>query len=674
MSRGKPVRVLSRLVHGAIVAAVIVVHCPAASFAQSDSWTPWSAQEGKKGGTPKKGGAPKDAANKAAPAKPPETATATTVEEVVHKGHVVRARHNPAASTLAIEVNGKVIRTVGNVAQFKKPIFVPGSALSLVTIWTKNPAQDCSTHILVAIPMSAGASAEVTPQFGGCNMLTRELRQKRGNWEFWAYFAYREDSARVSVAVPRDGKLAITDQEARPCLFAKSSGGNESCSEEYIAAGLGAPERGVPSGEESAGGRRVASFLNRGRSAGSIELDGRPYKTFQSVRALSVESGVTIGSATLLSVWLHPASEACGYRMVLRMPVAGGEPETVLDRVAVCRNKTLTQTRRRPDGAVAGWARIMWRDNDPLLDAVAWSGGEVTHMALRYDACLASASITNECIDRVLPAELRGAATASAQTPKAQPPKAPTAVGSSPLGVGRTQEIIKAFKLLAEGKHDAALAGFDKVLIAEPNNAWAYTGRGYGLALMGKLDNALTDLDRAVQLNPRLAHAYCYRGYTFVLRNEPERALAQLDRALELDPRLADAHAYRGAAYFAKKDYEAALASIDRSLALAPKHVGALRVRGLIHAARKDHQKSLDDFNAAIALLPADITSQVGRGQAFEALGRTAEAIAAYEAAAALKAVTFSQIAGQTFARVRLKALAKPGDAPAACPKGTTCL
>ncbi len=145
---------------------------------------------------------------------------------MAYKGHVVRARHDAAASTLAIEVNGKVISTVGNVAQFKKPVFLPGSTLSLVTIWTKTPAQDCSTQILVAIPMATGGSAEVTPRFGDCNMSSRDLRQKRGNWEFWAYFAYRVDSARVSVAVPRDGKLVVTEQPARPCLFAASSGDN----------------------------------------------------------------------------------------------------------------------------------------------------------------------------------------------------------------------------------------------------------------------------------------------------------------------------------------------------------------------------------------------------------------------------------------------------------------
>ena len=83
---------------------------------------------------------------------------------------------------------------------------------------------------------------------------------------------------------------------------------------------------------------------------------------------------------------------------------------------------------------------------------------------------------------------------------------------------------------------------------------------------------------------------------------------------------------------------------------------------------------ALEDFNAALALLPADITSQVGRGQALEALGRSDEAVVAYEAASALKAITFAQITGQTIARVRLKALAKPKDAPASCPKGTTCL
>ena len=129
MSREMPVLALSRLFQGAIIAAVIVVFYPAAGFAQmADSWTPWPTQD--QGA--KKGAAPK----KATPAKP---AAATAVEEVTYKGHVVRVRHDAAAATLAIEVNGKVISTVGNVAQFKKPNFLPGSTLSLATIWTNIP-------------------------------------------------------------------------------------------------------------------------------------------------------------------------------------------------------------------------------------------------------------------------------------------------------------------------------------------------------------------------------------------------------------------------------------------------------------------------------------------------------------------------------------------------------
>jgi len=649
MSREESLVAVLRPFRGAIILAMIVAFCPAASLAQSD--------------TSIQGAAKNDDATKRTPSAKP---AATAVEEVAYKGNVVRALHDAANSKLAIEVNGKVVSTVDDVAQFKKPIFLPGSTLSLATISTKNPAQDCSTQILVAIPMGTAASAEVTSQFGGCNMANREVRLKRGNWEFWAFFAYREDSARVSVAVPSDGKLVITEQPAKPCLFAKSSG-NDACSEEYIAAGLGSAERGVQSSEERAGNRRMASFMNRGAGTFSLELDGRPYKTFTNLKALSVDAAVAIGASTLFSVWLQPANEACGYRMLLRMPDIAGEPETVLDRVGVCRGKGLSHARRKPDGTILSWARIIWRDNDPMLDVVAWSGGDVTLKAERYDACLAGTSVTNECIDRVLPPELKGTATAPAQTPKA-----PSGAGSpASKGQGLTQAIIKAFKLLGEGKYDVALADFDRVLIADPNSAWAYTGRGYGLALMGRLDNALTDLDRAVQLNPRLAHAYCYRGYTFVLRNEPERALAQLDRALELDPKLADAHAYRGAAYFAKKDFEAALASTDRALALVPKHVGARRVRGHIHAARKEHHKSLDDFSAVVAAVPADIISHVGRGQALEALGRAEEAIVAYDAVAGLKATTYAQVAAQTLARTRLKALGKD---TAPCPKGSTCL
>ncbi len=123
------------------------------------------------------------------------------------------------------------------------------------------------------------------------------------------------------------------------------------------------------------------------KGTGSIELDGRPYKTFQNVKALTVEPSVSIGASVLFSVWLHPANEACGYRMVVRMPMAGGEPR---DRAGPHRFARRSKS-SDPYPQKAGRNRIrlgegdVARQDSPLLDVVAWNGGDVTHKTLRYD-------------------------------------------------------------------------------------------------------------------------------------------------------------------------------------------------------------------------------------------------------------------------------------------------
>jgi Tfp pilus assembly protein PilF len=638
------------------------VHAPALRLAQSTA--PSSAQSTDR--APKETRTPKPPRDGEAKSQAPSTPALPppSIEEVAYRGQRIRTLHYATTGTLQIEVNGRTVATVRSVGQIKKPRLIPGTIQSLVVIWSRNTAQNCSSNVLVAVPMREGGEVEVKPGFGACNMNTRQLSMKRDNWESWALLAYREDSPKVGVAVSRNGKLSVTEQPAKPCLFSKSSDDQARCNDEYIADGQGSVERGIQSGEQRAGGHRLATFYNRAKNTGDIELDGRPYKAFSNVKAFHVESSVAFADSALFSMWIQPTNETCGYRMLLRVPAGEGEHQ-VWDRVGPCRRKSLTHVQTRPDRIVSGWAKFMWQDGDRHVDIASWTGSSVTLSSVEADPCLFAPGMTQECIDRMLPAGLTKAAPGAAPGSAGAP-----ALSASQGRVALNPAVTKAFELLSHNQIDLALAEFDRALISEPNSALAYTGRGYGLALKGKLDNAMADLDRAVQLNPRSAHAFSYRGFVFLLRNEPDRALTQLDQALLLDARSSEAYAFRGSAHFLKGNKDLALTDLNKAIEIKPKNAVALGMRARVYASQKDHQKAVDDFTAALAIVPSSISNHVGRGQALEALGQSNGALVAYKAAITLKPATFGDIAAQAIAKQRITVL---GGA-AGCAKGQDCL
>jgi Tfp pilus assembly protein PilF len=635
-------------------------------------------------------------------AQPPASpAPTSTVEELSYRGQRFKAQLDPATATLVVELNGRVVASVASVGALQKPVVLTGTQLSLFAIWTRNAAQNCSRHVLIAFPTnSTGTGADigaidVKSGFGPCNAQSRQLQLKRAGWEFWSMLNYTDTGTQVSVAVARNDRLAISEHPVKPCLFSKIEAERTSCGEAYIAAALGSVERGVPSGEARAGGHWLQAYQNRLTNTGSLELNGRPYQTFANVATFNPEPAVVLEGSTLFSVWLVPTNEPCGYRTFLRLPggvAGGGSPGTVasqtLDRVGVCRPKNITHGRRSADGRWQTWSKIMWRDGDQRVDVISWVDGSIKVKSVLADPCMFATPVPSGCIEKVIATDATldtGGANAARPIPPPVPNVTPAPTMSPPVpeasinfnGLGNIKvgvQVQKGFKLLLESRIDLALAEFDKALIVNTNDEWAYVGRGYGLAIKGRLDNALTDLDRAVQLNPRSAHAYCYRGFVFWLRGEPERALAQFNHALSLNAKLVEAYTMRATTYLSMKDTDKALADINQSLTMLSPHPAAQGIRGGIYFVRKEYLKAIDDYTAAIAGIPKSLSMYMARAQVYEALKRTNEAMADYKIAAHLPPVGAREVLLQIFARQRVLAGVTTGKSNSNCPKGETCL
>ncbi len=85
--------------------------------------------------------------------------------------------------------------------------------------------------------------------------------------------------------------------------------------------------------------------------------------------------------------------------------------------------------------------------------------------------------------------------------------------------------IDRARKAFTEGRHGEALHLFGELIAADPDNAWAWHGRGDALQLLGQHADALDAYDRAAALCPREGIHHAGRA----------NALTQLGRDADAD-------------------------------------------------------------------------------------------------------------------------------------------
>ncbi len=155
------------------------------------------------------------------------------------------------------------------------------------------------------------------------------------------------------------------------------------------------------------------------------------------------------------------------------------------------------------------------------------------------------------------------------------------------------------------GRHDAALEAFDRAVSLADTDGDAHLGRGLSRAALGDVPGARADFARAAELSPNDA--------------EPLLALGDLQR--DLGEYTTAVETYRTA--IAREDADAASwLKLGNSLALLERYLEAARA-----------------FRAAIRRAPELAAAHNGLGASLMHLGRTEDAIAALDRAAALDAI-----------------------------------
>lgn len=167
------------------------------------------------------------------------------------------------------------------------------------------------------------------------------------------------------------------------------------------------------------------------------------------------------------------------------------------------------------------------------------------------------------------------------------------------------------------------LAGLDKEIATDPQNAKAYISRGEIKMATGDDAGAISDLQRALTLDPKNAETYNSLGEAQMDKKDYSGAVATYSHALTLDPKNPDIYNSRAWANKEKGDFDGAIADFSHVIALDPPTSSrGYEGRGGAKFAKHDFEGAIADLSKVIELDPKNAAGAYGlRGNAKQSMG-----------------------------------------------------
>jgi tetratricopeptide (TPR) repeat protein len=185
----------------------------------------------------------------------------------------------------------------------------------------------------------------------------------------------------------------------------------------------------------------------------------------------------------------------------------------------------------------------------------------------------------------------------------------------------------RGFSLSVLGKHDEALACFDKILEANPNHYMAWGNKGLVYHALGRHEEALACIEKVIEIKPGDGAAWSKKGLFLWGLGRKEEAKRSVEKAIEIDPRLLEAWLSKGNFLRLEKKYDEAMICYDKCLDIDPRHLDAWFSKGALSADLKKYGKAIECYDRAIEINPANMTVLNDKAAALMFLGRVKEAM-----------------------------------------------
>ncbi|MEB3233054.1 MAG: tetratricopeptide repeat protein, partial [Leptolyngbyaceae bacterium] len=159
----------------------------------------------------------------------------------------------------------------------------------------------------------------------------------------------------------------------------------------------------------------------------------------------------------------------------------------------------------------------------------------------------------------------------------------------------------QGYRLLQNGRYDAALAKFEAAIALQSDHYEAVYGKGLALEHLKRPDDALETYAQAITLDPKRLDAYLRRAEGLTQQFRTEEAIACHRQMAVLDP---DNPNHEVAALFLAGQYEEAIAVYDRVLAIDATIAEVWLNKAFCYSQLNDVEQTLGTLTRAIQLDP----------------------------------------------------------------------
>jgi superkiller protein 3 len=164
--------------------------------------------------------------------------------------------------------------------------------------------------------------------------------------------------------------------------------------------------------------------------------------------------------------------------------------------------------------------------------------------------------------------------------------------------------------------------------------AWpAYNVLGVEMEKKGNMKEAEFWFRKSVEQNPRFVNALNNLGILLAREGKTREAMDLFQRALDIKPALSQTHMNLGLAFSLEKNYDKALFHLKESIRLDPQSTSGHYNLALILMERGELEQGVSYLRKTLSLDPSQPEVWLRLGEGCAKLGKTLDAVQAYEAA-----------------------------------------
>ena len=212
-------------------------------------------------------------------------------------------------------------------------------------------------------------------------------------------------------------------------------------------------------------------------------------------------------------------------------------------------------------------------------------------------------------------------------------PIPPTSIPASTPTPSAGDHIDQGIESAEQGRHDEALAEFQRAIELEPENAAAHRNLGSTYGEQGKWEEAAASYEKAIELDPDFGEAYADLVVPYVEFGKLSEAVDAGEKAVELAPDYAPAHNNLGVAYREQDRIDDAMAEWEEAIRLDPNHVLAHKNLGRAYGMQGRLEEASAELQEAVRLDPDHADAHFNLGMVYHLQGKTGEALSAFEEA-----------------------------------------